>query len=101
MPGLSAVIVTNMGEARNAAIVWSADAVISVGGSRGTLSEIALARRRGHIPVISLGGWSVRDINGQPLPDGPVVASTPEQAVSLTLQAAPSYVSAHQSHRPQ
>jgi uncharacterized protein (TIGR00725 family) len=99
--GLSAVIVTNMGQARNAVIVWSADAVISVGGSWGTLSEIALARRRGHIPVISLGGWSVRDSNGQPLPDGPAVASSPEQAVNLALQAAPSYISGHQAHRPQ
>ena len=30
---LSAVIVTTLGEARNAVIAWSADAVISVGGS--------------------------------------------------------------------
>ncbi|MGH3869658.1 MAG: hypothetical protein ACRDQ4_26865 [Pseudonocardiaceae bacterium] len=41
-PNLSAVIVTNLGEARNAVIVWSADAVIAIGGSWGTLSEIAL-----------------------------------------------------------
>src|SRR5262249_3258459 len=54
-PDLSAVIVTNMGEARNAIIVWSADAVIVVGGSWGTLSELALAKRRGEMPVISLG----------------------------------------------
>ena len=60
-PDLSAVIVTNMGEARNALIVWSADAVIAIGGSWGTLSEIALANRRGGIPVISLGGWRVLD----------------------------------------
>jgi uncharacterized protein (TIGR00725 family) len=32
-PDLSAVIVTNMGEARNAIIAWSADAVIAIGGS--------------------------------------------------------------------
>jgi uncharacterized protein (TIGR00725 family) len=60
-PDLSAVIVTNMGEARNALIVWSADAVIAIGGSWGTLSEIALANRRGGIPVISLGGCRVLD----------------------------------------
>jgi hypothetical protein len=31
-PDLSVTIVTNMGDARNAIIVWSADAVIVVGG---------------------------------------------------------------------
>ncbi len=58
-PDLSAVVVTNMGEARNAIVVWSADAVITVGGSWGTLSEVALARRRGDVPVVSIGGWRV------------------------------------------
>jgi uncharacterized protein (TIGR00725 family) len=38
-PDLSVTIVTNLGEARNAVIVWSADAVIAIGGSWGTLSE--------------------------------------------------------------
>lgn len=47
---LSAVIVTGMGEARNAIIIWSADVVIIVGGSWGTLSELALAKRRGGVP---------------------------------------------------
>jgi uncharacterized protein (TIGR00725 family) len=75
-PDLSAVIVTNMGEARNAIIVHSADAVIAVGGSWGTLSEIALAKRRGGIPVLSLGGW--------PLPGLDEVA-TPEEAVARAL----------------
>jgi uncharacterized protein (TIGR00725 family) len=49
-PDLSAVIVTNMGEARNAIIVWSADAVIAIGGSWGTLSEIALAKTARRYP---------------------------------------------------
>ncbi|ANY09728.1 hypothetical protein AFB00_02340 [Pseudonocardia sp. HH130630-07] len=84
-PDLSAVIVTNLGEARNAVIVWSADAVISVGGSWGTLSEIALAKRRGDVPVISLGGWSVLDRDGRPVPDGPTVADTARDAVRLAL----------------
>ncbi|MGY1876165.1 SLOG cluster 4 domain-containing protein [Nocardia gipuzkoensis] len=53
--GLSAVLFTNMGEARNAILVESADAVIAIGGSWGTLSEVALARRRGGIPG-RLGG---------------------------------------------
>lgn len=66
-PDLSATIVTNMGEARNAIIVWSADAVIAIGGSWGTLSEVALAMRRGDIPVVSLGGWRLTDASGEPV----------------------------------
>jgi uncharacterized protein (TIGR00725 family) len=83
-PDLSATIMTNMGEARNAIIVWSADAVIVVGGSWGTLSEVALARRRGGIRVVSLGGWQVLDQDGQPVP-GIDVAESPEAAVELAL----------------
>jgi uncharacterized protein (TIGR00725 family) len=67
-PDLSATIVTNMGEARNAIIVWSADAVIAVGGSWGTLSEVALAMRRGDVPVVSIGGWRMIDADGRPVP---------------------------------
>ncbi|SDC73987.1 SLOG cluster 4 domain-containing protein [Actinokineospora iranica] len=84
-PDLSAVIVTNMGEARNAAIVWSADAVIAIGGSWGTLSEIALAKRRGGIPVITLNGWTVLDHDGNPLPDTTLTADSPQDAVDLAL----------------
>ena len=65
---------TGMGEARNAILVRSADAVIAIGGSWGTLSELAHAMRRaadrppGSIPVVSLGGWRVVDADGQPVP---------------------------------
>jgi predicted Rossmann-fold nucleotide-binding protein len=82
-PDLSAVVVTGMGEARNAIIVQSADAVIAIGGSWGTLSEVALAMRRG-VPVVSLGGWQVRDRYGQPVP-GMVTAADPADAVRLAL----------------
>ncbi|MFG2107485.1 SLOG cluster 4 domain-containing protein [Micromonospora chersina] len=81
---LSASVVTNMGQARNAILVWSADAVIAVGGSWGTLSEVALAMRRGGIPVVVLGGWRVVDADGVPVP-GPAHAATPEDAVRLAL----------------
>ena len=87
-PDLSAVVVTNLGEARNAVIVWSADAVIVVGGSWGTLSELALAKRRGGVPVISLGGWRVLDEDGAPV-GGVEQVHTPEQAVELALRARP------------
>ncbi len=85
-PDLSAVIVTNMGEARNAIIVWSADAVIAIGGSWGTLSEIALAKRRGAIPVITLGGWTVLDHDSKPLTDPVANATSPQAAVDLALR---------------
>jgi uncharacterized protein (TIGR00725 family) len=83
-PDLSVTIVTNMGEARNAVIVWSADAVIVVGGSWGTLSELALAMRRGGVPVISLGGWRVLDRKGVEVP-GIRHVDTPEEAVEAAL----------------
>ena len=81
-PGLSAVIATGMGQARNAAIVGSADAVIVVGGSWGTLSELAHAMRGG-VPVVQLGGWRLHDAQGRPVP-GPVNAASPEEALRLT-----------------
>jgi hypothetical protein len=86
-PGLSAVIVTNLGEARNAVIVWSADAVIAVGGSWGTLSEVALAKRRGGIPVVVLGGWTILDQRGNPLADTVLTANSPNEAVEFALGA--------------
>ncbi|MGY2062941.1 SLOG cluster 4 domain-containing protein, partial [Nocardia gipuzkoensis] len=82
-PQLSAVLFTNMGEARNAILIESADAVIVVGGSWGTLSELALAHRRGGIPVVSLGGWSLLDGHGRSIPI--TVAADPAEAVSLAL----------------
>jgi uncharacterized protein (TIGR00725 family) len=46
-------LATGMGEMRNALIVRAAGAVIAIGGSYGTLSEIALALRIGK-PVVGL-----------------------------------------------
>lgn len=83
-PDLSVVISTNLGEARNAVLVWSADAVIAIGGSWGTLSEVALAMRRGGVPVISLGGWQVLAADGSPVP-GIVPVTTAEEAVARAL----------------
>jgi uncharacterized protein (TIGR00725 family) len=77
---------TGLGEGRNALIVRAADAVVVVGGSWGTLSELALARRGG-TPVITLGGWRILDAEGRPVP-GPVAAADPAEAVRLALAAA-------------
>ncbi|MGW0433732.1 TIGR00725 family protein [Micromonospora sp. NPDC003197] len=82
---LSVTIVTNMGEARNAIIVWSADSVIAIGGSWGTLSEVALAMRRGTIPVIALGGWRVVTPDGELVP-GVRYVDTPEDAVQQATE---------------
>lgn len=87
-PDLSAVVVTNMGEARNAIIVWSADAVIVVGGSWGTLSELALARRRGDVPVVSIGGWRVVAADGSEVP-GIAHVATAAEAVKHALARPP------------
>ncbi len=84
-PYVDIPIVTGMGEARNAIIVRSAQAVIAVGGSYGTLSEIALALAFG-VPVIGLDTWQIRR-DGHPVP--PVAyATTPEEAVEQALAAA-------------
>jgi uncharacterized protein (TIGR00725 family) len=66
---LSVAIPTGLGELRNGLVVRAADAVIAVGGSWGTLSEMALAMRTG-TPVVSLTGWRVTDHDGgeQPVP---------------------------------
>jgi hypothetical protein len=65
-------------------IVWSADAVISIGGSWGTLGEVALAMRRGETPVVALGGWKVVTMDGSPVP-GIQYAANPDDAVSRAL----------------
>jgi uncharacterized protein (TIGR00725 family) len=76
------VVATGLGEARNALLVRTVDAVIAVGGSWGTLSEIALARRA-DVPVVSIGGWSVTDADGTP---GEISrADGPEAAVARVL----------------
>jgi uncharacterized protein (TIGR00725 family) len=53
-PGHAVVLPTGMGEMRNALLVRSADAVLAIGGSWGTLSEVALAARIG-VPVVTIG----------------------------------------------
>jgi len=57
-PYLSFSIVTGLGETRNSIVVRSCDAVISIGGSYGTLSEIAFANLFG-IPVVGIKTWKL------------------------------------------
>ena len=57
-PHVQIPIVTGIGYARNVAVVKSAQAIIAVDGSYGTLTEIGYALQSG-IPVIGLNTWSV------------------------------------------
>jgi len=83
-PWVTVAVPTGIGELRNALLVRSVDAVVAVGGSWGTLSEIALACRTG-VPVWSIHGWDL------PAEGGPVVVPDAASAVSglLALLGAP------------
>lgn len=70
-------VATGMGEARNAVVVRTADAVVAVGGGYGTLSEIALALRLDR-PVVTLGSWDI---------EGVLWAEDPPDAVAKALGA--------------
>jgi uncharacterized protein (TIGR00725 family) len=50
------VIATGCGDARNAMLINSADGVIAIGGSWGTLSELAFALKR-ELPIIGIGSF--------------------------------------------
>jgi uncharacterized protein (TIGR00725 family) len=69
------VVVTGVGHARNLAVAASGDAVIAVGGSWGTLAEIAFAMRLGR-PVVVLDGPPV---------EGVPRAASPREAVDSVL----------------
>ncbi|MGH2849822.1 MAG: TIGR00725 family protein [Solirubrobacteraceae bacterium] len=85
-PHLTVAIATGLGELRNGLVVRAADAVIGVGGSFGTLSELALARRIG-TPVVLLGGWRVHEASGASAELGVRVRTAP-RAVAVALAAA-------------
>jgi uncharacterized protein (TIGR00725 family) len=83
-PYVQIPIVTGLGEARNVIVVKSAQAVIAVGGSYGTLSEISYALRNG-IPVIGLNTWSLAQ-NGRQ--DKSIIeAKSPAEAVAKALDS--------------
>ena len=84
-PYVQIPIVTGIGHARNIAVVKSAQAVIAVDGSYGTLSEISYALDSG-IPVIGLNTWSLSR-NGQQ-DDSIILAQNPAEAVNKALNLA-------------
>jgi uncharacterized protein (TIGR00725 family) len=69
-------IATGINEARNLAIIRTADALVAVGGSYGTLSEIGFALKAGK-RVVGLRTWDIKGI---------VPAVTAEDAVRLAIE---------------
>jgi uncharacterized protein (TIGR00725 family) len=74
-PYVDVAVLTGLGEARNALVVRTADALVAVGGGYGTLSEIGLALRTGK-RVVGLRTWEI---------DGIEPVSSPEEAVEAVL----------------
>jgi uncharacterized protein (TIGR00725 family) len=76
-PYLTYTIATNLGHARNMLIAHSADALIAIDGSYGTVSEAAIALKLGK-PVITLQvTWDLPGLQR---------ASNPEEAVDLAWE---------------
>ena len=69
-------IATGLGELRNGLIVRTSDALVAVGGSAGTLSEIGFGLKLGR-PVIGIGTFEL---------DGVVQVATAAEAASLALR---------------
>jgi uncharacterized protein (TIGR00725 family) len=78
-PHIEFAIATGMGEARNAAVIGSADAVVALAGEGGTLSEIGFALKLGR-PTIALRAW--------PHIEGIEHAYEPDAAVGEALRMA-------------
>jgi uncharacterized protein (TIGR00725 family) len=76
-PWAEHVVVTGIGHARNLAVAASGDAMIAIGGSYGTIAEMALALRLGRRVVA---------LEGTPEVDGAERAATPVEAVDLALR---------------
>ena len=71
------VVVTGIGHARNLTVAASGDAVIAVGGSWGTLTEVGFAMRLGRRVVALASRWEL---------DGVERAATPAEAVEAALR---------------
>ena len=90
IPGISGenlysgiVIRTGMGHAGNIILVQSADAVIAIGGSYGTLSEIAAALKMGK-PVFGYHTWEIPGVVACDTPDDAVIRAVGAGDPSLT-----------------
>jgi len=85
---LDVVIVTGMGYARNVINVYSADAVISIQGEAGTLSEIALALKAGKKVIALKPSRGVSGMMaGRTVGEATVLsAETVEEALNLAFE---------------
>jgi uncharacterized protein (TIGR00725 family) len=82
-PYVQIPIMTGIGYARNVVVVKSAQVIIAIDGSYGTLTEIGYALQAG-IPVIGLGTWSLA-INGKA--DNSInIVKTAKEAVDMAME---------------
>ena len=84
-PYVDLPIVTGIGEARNSIVARTAQAVVAIGGSYGTLTEIAYSIAFG-TPVVGQGTWRVERKGHPPAPIHR--AATPEEAAERALALA-------------
>ncbi len=79
-PHIKIPVITGMGHARNVILVRSCEVLISISGSHGTLSEIALALKMWK-PVVGLKTWeNLADVH---------YVDTPEEAVEKAFALMP------------
>ena len=107
---LDVALPTGLGELRNGLVVRCSDSLVAVGGSWGTLSEIAFAMRTGR-SVVALGSWE--ELPSETAAPGPATAelaaaeprlahatgrliraTDPEQAVDHALRLAADWAAA-------
>jgi uncharacterized protein (TIGR00725 family) len=84
-PSVQIPVVTGMRNARNVIVVKSAGAVIAIGGSYGTLSEIAHALQN-NIPVIGLDTWHISRDDTED--ESIVRVNNPQEAVEKAMKLA-------------
>ncbi len=84
-PYVDIPIATALGTARNVVLARTADALIAVDGSYGTLSEMSHAFERGK-PVVGLHTWDMASL-GVP-PELFIPVATPQEAVEKALEIA-------------
>lgn len=77
-PFLTYSIVTDLGHARNVLLAHSADALIAVDGSYGTVSEAAIALKLGKAVITLEVDWELPGLRP---------ARSPQEAVALALAA--------------
>lgn len=85
-PYIDYPIITGIGYARNKLVVKTGHVVIAVGGSHGTLSEIAFALGY-EIPVVGIKTWQFIHHSGQ-MDKNIHYVNTPKEAAALAMKLA-------------